>query len=454
MPRPYTKPRILPQTEGAMNKFGSVSTRCDEAIEGVKVTDLCSDHGSPLFVLSERAIRRRYRDAVHEFSLQYPQVQFSWSYKTNYLNAVCAIFHQEGAWAEVVSEFEYEKALALGVPGDKIIFNGPYKPVAALKVAAQKRSKIHIDHFEELAMLEGVADELQHPVEVAIRVNLDAGIYPLWTRFGFNLESQEAYTAAARICASKRLRLRGLHCHIGTFILEPGAYAIAVQKLVGLARRLHEEFNVQIEYLDLGGGFPSRNTLHGQYLPGSQVNPTIGQFATAICTELNKHLHRFEKPPLLILETGRAMIDEAGSLITTVVARKRLPDGTAALVLDAGVNTLVTAAWYQHEFVPAQPYHDLPENTVLFGPLCMNIDVVHPRASLPPLVPGDRLVCSPVGAYNVTQWQQFIRYRPAVVMIDTKGKVHVVRRAEDLAYVTALEQLPAHLAEKKFKGKL
>ena len=74
------------------------------------------------------------------------KVQFAWSYKTNYLDAVCNVFHQEGSWAEVVSGFEYDKAILNGVPGEKIIFNGPDKSYEELKKATQNGSLIHIDH--------------------------------------------------------------------------------------------------------------------------------------------------------------------------------------------------------------------------------------------------------------------------------------------------------------------
>lgn len=83
--------------------------------------------------------------AIFRIKTRYPKVQFAWSYKTNYMNAVCRIFHQEGSWAEVVSGFEYEKALKNGVPGNKIIFNGPIKSDAELIKAAQNGSLIHID---------------------------------------------------------------------------------------------------------------------------------------------------------------------------------------------------------------------------------------------------------------------------------------------------------------------
>ena len=87
-----------------------------------------------MFVFSERAIRNQYREVHEAFIRRYPNLAFAWSYKTNYLGNL-AVMHQEGALAEVVSEMEYAKARALGVPGEQIIFNGPLKPRAALERA-------------------------------------------------------------------------------------------------------------------------------------------------------------------------------------------------------------------------------------------------------------------------------------------------------------------------------
>jgi diaminopimelate decarboxylase len=145
------------------------------------------------------------------------------------------------------------------------------------------------------------------------------------------------------------------------------------------------------------------------------------------------------------LETGRAVVDDAEVLISTVFANKHLPDGRHALVLDAGVNDLFTAFWYNHDVFPTRHLAGRPEETVLYGPLCMNIDVMRNSIMLPPLNVGDSLLFSPVGAYNNTQWLQFIEYRPNVVMVHEDGEVSLVRAAEDLQVVIQQERLPEHL---------
>ena len=134
----YERPSIVRHQMGMMNKFGrQQSVRPLTHIDGVAIADLVAEHGSPLFVLSQRTLIARYRELHDAFARRYPRVRLAWSYKTNYLEAVCRTFHQQGAWAEVVSPFEYEKALQAGVPPDHIHWNGPFKPDEALEKAAR-----------------------------------------------------------------------------------------------------------------------------------------------------------------------------------------------------------------------------------------------------------------------------------------------------------------------------
>jgi diaminopimelate decarboxylase len=445
----YERPVITTLNSGITNKFGTRNLMEPvRDIDGASIRDIMQAHGSPVFILSERKIRQQYRDAYRAFSSRYPKVQFAWSYKTNYLNAVCNIFHQEGAWAEVVSIFEFDKALKNGVSGKHILFNGPEKSEADLKKAIEHDAVIHIDHFDELYQLIALSGSLNKRPRVAIRVNMDTGVYPMWDRFGFNYESGQAWDALNKIVLTDKMDLVGLHCHIGTFMLSANAYAVAASKLSDLALGLKKHHNIQIEYLDLGGGFASRNTLKGSFLPGADTIPTFNDYADAICgTLLNAGFTR-ETLPLLILETGRALVDEAGYLATSVIANKRLSDGRKALIVDAGVNILFTSFWYEHKITPVSDESTHAESSVVYGPLCMNIDVLRESVSLPPLQKDDAILIHTVGAYNMTQWMQFIAMRPAVVLVDPEGKVHRIRRAESVDDLNAMEQTPEHL--KKF----
>ena len=442
----YERPIINRISAGIPDKFGMQSRiRPIPQIEGLSVDELMKKYGSPLFVISEKTIRDTFRSALKAFETRYPSVQFAWSYKTNYLDSVCRIFHQEGSWAEVVSRFEYEKALANGVPGNQIIFNGPYKTRDDLETAINNDSLIHIDHFDELYTLLEIAGKSETKPKVAIRVNMDTGIYPRWERFGFNYENGEAWDALNRIMLSGKLDLVGLHTHIGTYILAPSAFGMGANKLAQLAINLARKYNHHIQYIDMGGGFASKNTLKGAYLPGTDTCPTFDEYADAITSALINSEIEPDHMPTLFLESGRALIDDAGYLLGTVVANKRLPDGRRATIVYAGVNLLFTSFWYDHQVVPAVISSQHTENTTIYGPLCMNIDILRDAVMFPLLRPGERIVVPRVGAYNMTQWMQFITYRPNIVLIDTEQRVHVIREQENQNTFQTSERIPQYL---------
>ena len=435
----YQKPTINKVDFSMASKYGSPlkTQKIRKDIDGVSVNDLTKEFGSPLFVFSQKSIENKYNEFKEAFSSRYPDVQFGWSYKTNYLDSICKIYHKLGSIAEVVSEFEYEKARNLGIEGKNIIFNGPYKPKEALKKAVQEGAKIHIDHWDEVNDLEEIADELGIEIPVAIRCNMNTGVYPQWSRFGFNIDNGEAYDVIKRIYEGKKLYMTGLHSHIGTFMLTASAYGMETKKLIDLKNKIEEDFGYEIEYIDIGGGFASRNSLKGVYQAPEVIVPSADEYAEAITNaifETNKG-----KLPKLYLETGRALIDEAGYLLTSVFASKRMPDGKKSYIVDAGVNLLYTTFWYNFDIALDKRYEGLNEPSMINGPLCMNIDIIAENIMLPPLDRGSVLSIWPVGAYNYTQSMQFIRYRPKVVLIDKDSRVHLIREADDLNYVRGKE---------------
>lgn len=442
----YERPLINRINAGLPDKFGMKKKKEMIAdIDGVAVSELISNFGSPLFVISEKSLVNKYKQAQKAFSNRYPKVQFAWSYKTNYLDAVCRMYHREGSWAEVVSGFEYDKALANGIAGNHIIFNGPDKNREYLLKAIDNGSMIHIDHFDELYLLLDLAETTEKMPKVAIRVNMDTGIYPQWDRFGFNYENGDAWNAVNRIMLSKKMDLAGLHTHIGTYVMSPGPYGVAAAKLAELAVGIDQKYDHKIRYIDMGGGFASENTLKGAYLPGSDTCPSFDDYAEAITNALINSSIDPDNLPVLFLETGRALIDDAGYLLGTVLANKRLADGRRSTIIDIGVNSLFTSFWYEHEIVPAVDTSHHAEDTTIYGPLCMNIDVIRAAIQFPLVNKGDHVVISRVGAYNMTQWMQFINFRPKVVLIDQDQQVHIIRQSETLETFSSIEKIPEYL---------
>ncbi|MBI3819666.1 MAG: alanine racemase [Planctomycetes bacterium] len=442
MRKPYERPAMVRNVVGRMNKAGLASGIARrESVEGLSIEKLCAEYGSPLFVFSERRIRSRVREAREAFGRRHPNVTLCCSYKTNYLGAICAIQHQEGSLAEVVSGMEYEKARRLGIPGNRIVFNGPMKTRDELVRAIREDAILHADSLDEIYSIERLAAEMNTKPVVGVRVGVDAGVHPRWDRFGFDLASGQAAQAVRRIAAGGRLTLGGLHCHIGTYILDPGAYSKAAKQIAEFAAEIEKMFGVSPTHLDLGGGFASNNTLGSQYYAGG-IAPTIDNYAEAISTALMSAGNGRTRLLPLLIEPGRAIVDDAGTLITTVVSSKSLANGRKGVVVDAGVNLLFTAWWYRLGIETDRATDGLLEETAVYGPLCMNIDCIRESVPLPDLRPGDHLVVHPVGAYAFTQSMQFIRLRPAVVLVNESGVAECIRRAEVLDDLDGPERLP------------
>ncbi|MEQ9619512.1 MAG: alanine racemase [Deltaproteobacteria bacterium] len=396
------------------------------------IHDLVQRYGSPLFVASADVIRKNLSTFRAEFSDKYPRVEIAYSYKVNYLPGILDIIHRDGTWAEVASGFEYELARKLRVSGSSIVFNGPYKRKKELEKALNEGALINVDHYHELKTLEGIASERKKPVNIGIRINTDVGIDQLPDRFGFNLESGEAAQILRECSQQNLLRVTGLHIHLTSYIIKPDgensapaknikliwpkeaeAYKRAAKEAVRFAKEARERYNAEIQYLDMGGGFPAVDSL--------------SPYAEAVAEPVLDGFKQSELP-ILILEPGRAIVSNAVDLISTVVAVKDIPTGGRAVVIDSGINLLPTSFWkYQDiEFV-SEPKGELKETTV-YGPLCLQTDIIC-RANLPELSPGDRLVIKNVGAYNIPQSSAFIFPRPPVVLVGD-GKARIIRRAE------------------------
>jgi|GEM_PF-17894 len=442
--------------------------------------------GSPLFIVDEVELRARYRAFVASFTDPEFDVQVAYSYKTNYLPAVCALLRQEGAFAEVVSGMEYQLARALGNPGREIVFNAPHKSGDELERAINDGALINLDGFDELTRAAAIANRLGVEARVGLRINFRSG-EQAWTKFGFNFESGEASRALERVAAHPMLRLEALHNHSGTYHLDPTIYGRSLDVLIAVAREARR-LGLAPRIVDLGGGYPSDNVLKpGFALPGQGQGTGRGgnglaAFAEVVLGKLRKAQGAFGPRPLLVLEPGRSIVDSAVRLAASVVATKQIAGRGPAVVLDAGVNLVPTAYWYDHG-IEADP-SDPPERTdrtrtgtgtgtgatgaassagrsdvggrvrreaatgvtatTVFGPLCMQIDVLRERALLPPLAIGDLVVLDNVGAYCLTQSMQFIQTRPAVVL-DGPGGPFLIRRRETWRDVFALDGVPAHL---------
>jgi len=462
--RKYEAPNIELIQISTIGKHSILNMETSSVFEEVDdIEKLLNKYDSPLFLLSEKKLRSKYNEFKDAFTEEGIETIIGYSYKTNYLPALCSILKQEGAWAEVVADMEYKLARSLNIPGSRIIFNGCYKTETELNKAVSEDALINIDSFNELELLDRVAGSLGKKARTGIRINFVMGNMP-WTKFGFNYESGEAKEALEKISKKKNIKFEAIHNHSGTFNVDPKMYSKSTRIIIELAEYA-KKLGLNTKIIDVGGGFPSSNKLKPQYdIPGgSKYNEnTLQQFSSAIMNHLKKAKHLFNKgKPILILEPGRAIVDEAMQLISKVVSKKKDANGNDSIVMDAGVNILPTAYWYDFEPKLANKLNGSNNNlngktkkngsnyngpVKMYGPLCMQIDSINESVNLPSVELGDVIVFSNVGAYNLTQSMQFIQTRPAVVLLGSNG-VELIRRKETWRDIFKLDTLPKRLVK-------
>jgi diaminopimelate decarboxylase len=265
-----------------------------------------------------------------------------------------------------------------------------------------------------------------------------------WEKFGFSLEEGLAEEACRRVLASGSLRLAGLHVHLGTDLPDPAVFERLLAGVLPLMGRLERQRGVRWEVLDLGGGFPNRHR-YARARPGLPPEAVFPAFAEAITRPLTRALRRLQSRPRLVLEPGRAVVEHAVFLLTTVTAVKRLPRGARAAVLDAGVHLLPTAYYTVLDIAPTEATPLSVEEVTLFGPLCMQVDCLAVGVRLPPLRRGSPLVVKNCGAYTDSQSMQFIHARPAAVLV-CQGRAEVLREAETVDGFIGRDRLPPRLA--------
>jgi diaminopimelate decarboxylase len=410
---------------------GSAMTAAD--LTAATAADLLKEHGSPLFVVFERALRERFRLFRAAFAREAARTEIAYSYKTNFLPALCAALHQEGALAEVTSGVEYALARSLGCGPRSILFNGPAKRRADLETALAEGALVVVDSFSELESVVAIAAQRASgaPIRLGLRIGLE-GAQSAWARFGFDAGSGAALEALRRAAASPGLRVEMLHNHGGTDRREPQVYARVAERLAGLAEQA-EALGHRIERIDIGGGF------------SADVPPR--DFAAPVHAALDRASARLNRPLALALEPGRAIVDPPVVLLATVTAAKTLADGKAAVFLDAGINLLPPARRSAprplRALVPSASAPP-PLRTDVFGPLCMPEDRLAEDVLLPPLHPGAVVAVEEAGAYALSQSTQFIDARPAVVLWGAGGPERV-RRRETWRDVCGLDSLPERL---------
>jgi diaminopimelate decarboxylase len=423
-------------------------------LDGVDLVDLCGEYGTPLFVFDEVALVGSFERFRRAFESVYPRVIVCYSVKTNNNLAVCRALSEKGACAEVSSELDLDVALRAGFPGERIIFDGPFKAREAMRRAiGEKVLLFNVESLAELERLNEVAGEMGVKQAVGLRVNLwraprfydyvhmyrlmESATLNLYSRFGFPLEG--AVDAFRRAKELENLSVEGIMTH---------PYNGAARYLLPMVREISAKLGVELKYLNIGGGFNPgvvryvrvaelvRDFLRRGMGRRSELSEeshgiNIESVAGSIAEEIKRGLGGL--PELtLVLEPGRYVSAPSGILLVRVDHVKKA-GGFTWVVVDGGTNLVPNSVFGRElrRMVVANRASCAAEERVnVVGPLLYGEDFLALQADLPRVSAGDVLAIFGCGAYTLSMSSQFLHPRPAAVLLNSKREVKVVRERE------------------------
>ncbi|MDP2787200.1 MAG: diaminopimelate decarboxylase [Pseudomonadota bacterium] len=395
-------------------------------VEDVPLDTVAAQYGTPCYVYSRAALEQAYR-AYEQALAAHPHL-VCYAVKANSSLAILNLFARLGAGFDIVSGGELARVLAAGGDPGKVVFSGVGKTVAEMRAALY--AGIHCFNVEsesELARLNRVAGELGQSAAISLRVNpnVDAKTHP-YISTGlkdnkFGIAHDQALRVYREAAGMAHLRIIGIDCHIGSQLTDVAPFGEALDRVLELADSLQVD-GIRLQHIDIGGGVGIRYR--------DETPPALNDYARVL---LDRMQGRSEK---LIVEPGRALVGNAGWLLTRVEYLKHGEAKDFAIV-DAAMNDLMRPALYDawHEILPVRERQDSQTRSyAIVGPVCESGDFLgHDRALA--LAEDDLLAICSTGAYGMSMSSNYnTRPRAAEVMVDAEltHLIHERERAEDL----------------------
>jgi len=403
--------------------------------EGVALSAIADAVGTPTYVYSTATLERHF--TVFKAAFAPREVLVAYAVKAGGNLSILKTLAALGAGADTVSEGEIRRALAAGIPPDRIIFSGVGKTGAELAFALETGiGEINVESEPELDRLAELARAMGHRPTVAIRVNPNVGagghakIATGKAEDKFGVSFQEAARLYAKAVADPALNPVGLACHIGSQITDLAPMREAFVRMRGLVEDLRKQ-GLPVQRLDLGGG------LGVPYFDQSAYPPTPVDYA-AMVEEVVKGLDIS-----LAFEPGRVIVANAGALIARVLHIHARPEGRRFLVLDAGMNDLVRPAMYDayHDIRPVRPRDGEPVAYDVVGPVCETGDTFARDRLLPPLEAGDLVAFMSAGAYGAVMSSEYNARPLAAEVLVKDDRYAVIRRRPTYDEMLAREPL-------------
>ncbi len=392
-------------------------------VEGVAVSRICEDFGTPVYIYSHNSIRSNFIEYKEAFCEIDPLICYS--VKANSNISVLRIFSSMGSGFDIVSSGELRRVVAAGGDTSKVVFSGVGKTEEEIKDAIRSRILFfNVESEAELHKINDVAVCLGEKAPVAIRVNpdVDPDTHPYIStgfeksKFGIGIEKAvDVYRNASRM---KGIQIRGIDAHIGSQIFDLSSFTESISKLVFLADKLKSD-GIEISYIDIGGGLAIS-------YDRKENPPAKSEYARIF----EEHLRGTGYG--LVVEPGRSMVGNAGIMSTTVLYVK---EGVSKkfVIVDAAMNDLVRPAFYD-SFHRIEPVHagvsESREVVDIVGPICESGDFLARQRSFPEVSAGQLLAVFSAGAYGFVMSSNY-NTRPRAAEVLVSGQNYCEIRARE-----------------------
>ena len=367
---------------------------------------------TPYFVIDEPILQRYYDMLTDSLKENWGNYLVGYSFKTNSLPWLVGFVKRNGAYAEVVSEDEYSLAKYLGFKDSEIVYNGPYKGEQSFRNVLLAGGYVNLDSRQELDWLIELAEENPDThIKVGIRANFnleqmcpgETTMGEVSGRFGFCYETGKFARAVEILRGLPNVQIAGLHLHSSSKSRSVNIF----RSIARMACRLQQEFDFDLEYVDLGGG----------YCGGMKGRPEYPDYFPAVAEELSKCFT--PEKTRIIVEPGISLISKRTTFVTSIFDTRDIK-GTRYVMTDGSRfnidPTMIKTSHlfhleYNEDFASERP---VMARQVISGFTCMEVDRLFTYENQPELVPGDHIIYENVGGYTMSLNPLFIQYFPAV----------------------------------------
>lgn len=404
-------------------------------IEEVSAVEIAEKYGTPVYITSKTQLEKN----IKAYNQAFPDAEKLYAVKANNNLALMKIIASNGFGADVFSSGELYLALLAGFSREKMLFNGNSKSDDEIEMGILSGIKFSVDSIDELNTIQSIAEKEGREVEIAFRINpdIDPKTHPKIAtglkESKFGIPEEQAVKAYEMALSMKNVSPKGIHCHIGSQILETSPFVSAMRKIGKIAEEI-EKLGIELEFLDIGGGLGIDYEGKGAITPEDLARDILPVFE-----EIRSSLR---SDPKLWLEPGRSIVGNTTILLTRVNAVKKGYRNFVAV--DAGFNLLIRPAMYgsYHRVLVANKEGGEEEIYTIVGPICESGDVLARDRKLPRVEKGDLIAILDTGAYGFSMSSQYNgRPRCAEVLVEG-SRTALIRERESFGDLVCKQRIP------------